>query len=49
MRVGEVQLEVGQFVSVGEALFVGYSGADVEVEVQLPLQDIHRLAGFAGR
>ncbi|QDV70498.1 multidrug efflux system subunit MdtA [Rosistilla carotiformis] len=43
MRVGEVQLEVGQFVSVGEALFTGYSGADMEVEVQLPLQDIHRL------
>ena len=43
IRVGEVQLEVGQFVSVGEALFVGYSGTDVEVEVQLPLQDIHRL------
>ena len=43
MRVGDVQLEIGQFVSVGEELFVGYSGSQVEVEVQLPLRDIHRL------
>ncbi|MBB3207773.1 multidrug efflux pump subunit AcrA (membrane-fusion protein) [Rhodopirellula rubra] len=43
MRVGSVQLEVGQFVSSGEELFVGYSGTDMEIEVQLPLQDIHRL------
>ncbi|TWU43162.1 Multidrug resistance protein MdtA precursor [Novipirellula aureliae] len=43
MRVGEVQLEVGQFVGVGETLFMGYSDAEVEVEVQLPLLDIHRL------
>ncbi|TWT81470.1 multidrug efflux system subunit MdtA [Planctomycetes bacterium CA13] len=43
MLVGSVQLEVGQFVSVGEQLFVGYSGTEMEVEVQLPLQDIHRL------
>ncbi|QDV83595.1 efflux RND transporter periplasmic adaptor subunit [Planctomycetes bacterium TBK1r] len=43
MRVGEVQLEIGQFVGVAEELFIGYSGAEMEVEVQLPLQDIHRL------
>ena len=43
MRVGNVQLEIGQFVSAGEELFIGYSGSQVEVEVQLPLQDIHRL------
>ena len=43
MRVGNVQLEVDQFVSTGEELFVGYSGTDVEVEVQLPMQAIHRL------
>ena len=43
MRMGNVQLEIGQFVSAGEELFSGYSGEQVEVEVQLPLQDIHRL------
>ena len=43
MRVGNVQLEIGQFVSVGEKLFIGYDGSQVEIEVQLPLQDIHRL------
>ncbi|WP_372722368.1 efflux RND transporter periplasmic adaptor subunit [Novipirellula sp.] len=43
MRVGEVQLEVGQYVSVGENLFEGYSGAEMEVEAQLSLYDIHRL------
>ncbi|MCM2370441.1 efflux RND transporter periplasmic adaptor subunit [Aporhodopirellula aestuarii] len=43
MRVGSVQLEVGQYVGVGEELFVAYSGTEMEVEVQLPLQVIHRL------
>ncbi|QEG24678.1 Multidrug resistance protein MdtA precursor [Mariniblastus fucicola] len=43
MRVGEVQLEVGQFVGIGETLFHGYSDAEVEIEAQLALQDIHRL------
>ncbi|KLU05684.1 Membrane fusion protein of RND family multidrug efflux pump [Rhodopirellula islandica] len=43
MRVGEVQLEVGQYVTVGENLFEGYSGAEMEVEAQLPLSEIHRL------
>ena len=43
MRVGEVQLEVGQFVGIGEALFKGFSESEVEIEVQLPLQEIHRL------
>ena len=43
MRVGEVQLEVGQFVGVGEILFTGFSESEVEIEVQLPLQNIHRL------
>ena len=43
LRVGNVQLEIGQFVSVGEDLFAGYNESQVEIEVQLPLQDIHRL------
>ncbi|MFG0264766.1 MAG: efflux RND transporter periplasmic adaptor subunit [Rhodopirellula sp. JB055] len=43
MRVGEVQLEVGQYVNVSENLFEGYNIADVEVEAQLALDDIHRL------
>ena len=43
MRMGNVQLEIGQFVAAGEELFIGYGGSQVEVEVQLPLQDIHRL------
>ena len=43
MRIGEVQLEVGQFVGIGEILFTGFSESDVEIEVQLPLQNIHRL------
>lgn len=43
IRIGNVQLEVDQFVTVGEALFMGYSEAEMEIETQLPLQDIHRL------
>ena len=43
MRMGEVQLEVDQFVGVGETIFMGYSDAEVEIEAQLALQDIHRL------
>ncbi|SMP61636.1 hypothetical protein SAMN06265222_107137 [Neorhodopirellula lusitana] len=43
MRVGEVQLEVGQFVGVGENLFNGFNTAEVEIDAQLPLHDIHRL------
>ena len=43
MRIGEVQLEVGQFVGIGEILFTGFSESEVEIEVQLPLQNIHRL------
>ena len=43
MRMGGVQLEAGQFVGVGETIFMGYSDAEVEVEAQLPLHDIHRL------
>lgn len=43
MRVGDVDLEIGQFITANETLFEGYSFSELEVEVQLSMVDIHRL------
>ena len=45
MRIGDVQLEVGQFVATNEMLFEGYSAQQVEVEAQVPVPDVRRLVG----
>ena len=43
MRVGDVDLEPGQFVAANESLFEGYSVAEMEIEVQLSMLDMERL------
>ncbi|EMI53219.1 efflux RND transporter periplasmic adaptor subunit [Rhodopirellula sallentina] len=43
MRIGEVDLELDQFVAINETLFEGYSDAEMEIEVQISTTDIPRL------
>ena len=43
MRIGDVGLELDQFVAVNEALFEGYSFSNMEIEVQISMHDIPRL------
>ena len=46
MRIGDVNLQQGQFVSINETLFEGYSIDGVEVEVQLSIKEVGRLISF---
>ena len=43
MRIGDVDLELDQYVAANEALFEGFSFADMEIEVQVSMHDITRL------
>ena len=43
MRIGDVDLEAGQFITANETLFEGYSFSELEIDVQLSMLDIHRL------
>ena len=43
MRIGDVDLELDQYVAINEALFEGYSFSDMEIEVQISMHDIPRL------
>lgn len=43
MRIGDVDLEPGQFITANETLFEGYSFSELEIEVQLSMLDLHRL------
>ena len=42
-RLSDVSLEVGQFVSAGQALFDAYGAAVTEVEAQMPLDQLRKL------
>ena len=43
MRIGNVDLELDQFVATNEALFEGISDSEIEIEVQIPRTDVPRL------
>ena len=43
MRIGDVDLELDQFVGANEALFEGISDSEIEIEVQISRTDIPRL------
>ena len=43
MRIGQVDLELDQFVATNEALFEGISDSEIEIEVQVARKDIPRL------
>ena len=43
MRIGDVELELDQYVAANEALFEGFSFSDMEIEVQISMQDVTRL------
>ena len=42
-RLGEVDIEVGQFLAGGQTLFEAYGMATTEIEVEVPLQHAARL------
>jgi RND family efflux transporter MFP subunit len=42
-RLGDVALEVGQFVTTGQVLFDAYGAALTEVEAQVPIDQVRRL------
>jgi RND family efflux transporter MFP subunit len=42
-RLGEVEIEVGQFLAGGQTLFEVYGMATTEIEVEVPLQHVARL------
>jgi multidrug efflux system membrane fusion protein len=42
-RLSDVSLEVGQFVAAGQALFDAYGAAVIEVEAQVPIDQVRRL------
>jgi hypothetical protein len=43
MRVGDVDLELDQFVATNETLFEGFSDSEIEIEVQVSTTDMPRL------
>lgn len=43
MRIGDVDLELDQYVSTNETLFEGFSFSEVEIEVQVSMNDMPRL------
>ena len=43
MRIGDVDLELDQFVAINEALFEGFSFSNMEIEVQISMHDMPRL------
>lgn len=43
MRIGEVDLELDQFVATNETLFEGFSDSEIEIEVQVSTGDMPRL------